>query len=144
MLKKLLSLVVAAICICSFSANIYAAKTGAPAVLEISPRYSYTISTSSDLTTSGKSAACKSSITANFEVTKIVINQYLQKKSDSSWGTVPNGSWTKTVNTFVGSAENTKSSLSSGTYRLKTVFTVTTKTGQSETITVYSTEKTIG
>lgn len=143
MLKKLLSLVVAAICICSFSANTYAAETSAPAVLEISPRYSYTISTTSVLTTSGKSATCESSITANFEVTKIVINQYLQKKSGSSWGTVPNGSWTKTVNTFVGSAENTKSSLSSGTYRLKTVFTVTTKTGQSETVTVYSAEKII-
>lgn len=38
---------------------------------------------------------------------------------------------------------NYKNNLESGTYRLKTVFTVTSKNGQTETIAVYSGEKSI-
>ena len=33
--------------------------------------------------------------------------------------------------------------IASGTYRVKSVFTVTTTSGQTETVTVYSAEKTI-
>lgn len=38
---------------------------------------------------------------------------------------------------------NTKSGLDSGTYRLRTDFTVTSTSGSTETITVYSAEKTV-
>lgn len=38
---------------------------------------------------------------------------------------------------------NTKYELESGNYRLKTVFTLTDKQGKTETITVYSDEKTV-
>lgn len=38
---------------------------------------------------------------------------------------------------------NNKNKLDSGTYRLKTVFTLTSTSGETETITVYSEEVTI-
>lgn len=53
---------------------------------------------------------------------------------------VDNASWEKTVYTDNLSMTNYKYSLDSGTYRLKTVFTVTLIGGQTETITVYSGE----
>lgn len=54
-----------------------------------------------------------------------------------------NSSWTKTVNSISLSMTNSKSGLSSGTYRVKTEFTVTSTNGQTETVSVYSDEKTI-
>jgi len=38
---------------------------------------------------------------------------------------------------------NSKSGLESGKYRLKSVFTLTDKNGKSETITIYSDEKSV-
>lgn len=59
------------------------------------------------------------------------------------WNSVDGASWTKTVNTNSISMSNSKSGLSSGTYRLKSVFTLTSSSGKTETITIYSTEKSI-
>ena len=57
-----------------------------------------------------------------------------------SWDTV-GGSWTKTETNAVSvTFTNTKSGLTSGTYRVKSVFTVTLSNGTSETVTVYSNE----
>ncbi len=56
---------------------------------------------------------------------------------------VDNASWEKTVYTDNLSMTNYKYSLESGTYRLKTVFTVFLNNNQTETITVYSSEETI-
>ena len=59
------------------------------------------------------------------------------------WNEVDGASWTKTVDTRAISLVNTKSGLDSGTYRLKSVFTLTNSSGKSETITIYSEEETI-
>ena len=59
------------------------------------------------------------------------------------WDDVDGARWTKTVNIKTISVSNIKSELSSGTYRLKSIFTLTSLDGKSETITVYSEEKTI-
>jgi len=111
---------------------------------DVSPQYSYTQSCSSELTISGSTATCKSNAIGYYnETTKIVIKQALQKKNSSgNWINVKNATWTGTVYNFQGSITNSKSSLSNGTYRLRSVFTVYAGTSY-ETITKYSKEKTI-
>jgi len=109
-----------------------------------SPQYDYTYSCNSYLTTTGSTANCSSDIIGyKNKTTKIVIYQTLQKQTASYlWNDVSNASWTTTVNNYYASVANTKSSLSNGTYRLKTVFKV--YSGSSyETITVYSLSSTI-
>ena len=110
----------------------------ATVILPDSPAYSYTRECSSDLSISGTTATCKSSVIGYYnKTTKIVIKQTLQKKNSSDkWEDVC--SWSDTIYSFKGSLTNTKSSLSSGTYRLKTVATVYAGT-EHETITKYST-----
>ena len=56
---------------------------------------------------------------------------------------VDDANWEKTVYSDCVSFTNYKFSLGNGTYRLKTVFTVTMRNGQTETITVYSSEESI-
>lgn len=98
--------------------------------------YSYTDKISSDMSISNKTATCKSVVRGDTSLaTKIVITQTLQKKSGNSWTYVT--SWSKTFNSWLAIYTTSKSSLSSGTYRLKTVAKV--YSGNSyETITVYS------
>ncbi len=60
------------------------------------------------------------------------------------YATTNNTTWTKTVHSNMLTMSNTKSGLSGGKYRLRTVFTLTDKYGESETITVYSDEKNVG
>ena len=103
---------------------------------EIVEEYQYTANITSSLSISGKKASCIS-VVHGFSglATKVVITQTLQKQSGSTWTYVT--SWNKTFNTWLGSLSNSKSSLSSGTYRLKTVAKV--YSGNSyETITIYS------
>lgn len=64
----------------------------------------------------------------------------LKKSSSGTWCEV--ASWSETDTGYKGSATNTKSGLSSGTYRLKTAFTVYAGSDY-ETITKYSSEKTV-
>ncbi|MDR1690059.1 MAG: hypothetical protein LBS21_15865 [Clostridiales bacterium] len=93
---------------------------------DVYARYNYTSSVSSALTISGKTAYCNSRATGMSMVTKIAGVQYLQKKGlFGLWSTVENGTWTKTVNTnLIEMNNNQKSNLESGTYRVRTVFTV--------------------
>ena len=103
---------------------------------EIIEEYQYTANVTSSLSISGKKASCVS-IVHGFSglATKVVITQTLQKQNGSTWTYV--SSWNKTFNTWLGSLSNSKSSLSSGTYRLKTVAKVYSGNNY-ETITVYS------
>lgn len=84
---------------------------------------------------------CKSSYNDWQTASKVVIVQSLEKKALLwSWSTV-GGEWTKTTtNADTVSFTNTKSGLASGTYRVKSVFTVTLSDGTSETVTRYSSE----
>ena len=73
----------------------------------------------------------------------VKITQSLEKHSFLwFWDTV-GGEWTTNSKKSSVSFTNYKSGLASGTYRVKSVFTVTTTSGQTETVTVYSAEKTI-
>lgn len=102
----------------------------------------YTVSASSTLTISGTTATCTSTALGYANITtKIVIEHTLQKKTSSgTWSKV--ASWSETDTGYKGSATNTQSNLSEGTYRLKTVFTVYAGSDY-ETITKYSSEKTV-
>ena len=77
-------------------------------------------------------------------VTQITVEHTLEKHWGLwIWNEVDGASWTKTVNMSAVSFVSTKGGLDSGTYRLKSVFTLTNLSGKSETITVYSDEKTV-
>lgn len=108
----------------------------------ISLHTTYLMTCSSTLTISGTTATCDSNATGYYgETTKIAIAQTLQKKtSDGKWEYVD--SWVETDNGYIGSATNYKYNLLSGTYRLKSVFTVYAG-NDSETIEKYSFEETV-
>ncbi len=135
MFKKIFSIILTGIISIMVLGNVVSAS-------EIAPMALYTYSSSSTLTISEATATCTSKATGySGETTKIVISQVLQKKTSSgTWSSV--SSWSETDTGYIGSATNKKSSLSNGTYRLKTVFTVYAGTNFEE-ITKYSTEKTI-
>lgn len=117
MLSFILAMAVSTIClICGTASAAY--------IPPDSPQYNYTQSCSSELSFSGSTATCRSVATGYInQTTKIIFFQILQKKNVSGgWDDID--SWTSIVNNYKGSVTKTKSGLSSGTYRLKTVFTV--------------------
>ncbi|MGN1304847.1 MAG: hypothetical protein ACI4YB_07415 [Oscillospiraceae bacterium] len=110
----------------------------------IAPAYEYASSAKSLLYISANSAECTSNCTGSSDIVNISVEQTLQVFWGLwIWNDVDGASWLKTKSGSFISAINTKSGLSSGTYRLKSVFTLTSSSGQTETITIYSEEKTI-
>ena len=99
----------------------------------------------SQLFISGTNATCVSEYLAESSSFKsVTIEQTLEMHWFASWFlTVNNATWETTSTSKSATFQNTKSGLASGTYRVKSVFTVTTTSGQTETVTVYSAEKTI-
>lgn len=109
------------------------------------PYYEKASEAKSELIINGTTATCKSTLRGDPDVTKIVAVQTLEKQGFLwSWGTYDDTEWTKTVYSNTLTMSNTKTGLSGGKYRLKTVFTLTDKQNKTETITVYSDEKTVG
>lgn len=108
----------------------------APVDIEIIEDYQYTASLTSTLSISNKTASCKSVVRGISNIaTKVIVTQTLQKKNGNSWNNVI--SWTKTFNSWYAIYTTTKSSLSSGTYRLRTIAKVYSGNNY-ETIPVYS------
>lgn len=108
------------------------------------PYYEMANEPTSTLSISGTTAICESYIKGNSDVVKIVAVQTLQKQGFLwSWSKYDGAEWTKTVYSNTLAMSNTKTGLSSGKYRLKTVFTLTDKDGKTEKITVYSDEKSV-
>lgn len=107
----------------------------------------YDISNSSEfskLDISGTTATCISQIsTQSTDISSIKITQTLEKQGFLwIWGKYA-GDWTTTL-TKSGNLANTVYNLTSGNYRVKSVFVITLKDGTSQTITLYSAEKTVG
>lgn len=130
MLKKIIAMLMAAV--------MSVACLGTVAFADgVMPRYVYATNCESNLSISNSTATCTSKATGKVgQTTKIVIEQTLQKQTTSgSWSSV--ASWSKTAASRTCTATNTKSSLSSGTYRLKSVFYVYEGVNY-EQITVYS------
>lgn len=95
-----------------------------------------------ELFISGTTATCISIYTADGDdVTEVVLTQSLEKQGFFwTWSKVA-GEWTKTSDGSSMALTNTVSDLKKGTYRVKTVFTVTDKNGKEETIPLYSSEE---
>lgn len=140
-MKKLFSLLLAAVMMFCFSISAYAVDQEPPEPVDPDEPYMYTQSISSSLSISGTTATCVSRVNGiPGQVTLITITQYLQKKNGSSWTTV--SSWTKSYPPNSAVYINTKSGLSSGTYRVFTSAVVYHNTFP-EFVTAYSTQKTI-
>lgn len=74
----------------------------------------------------------------------ITVTQTLQKHWGLwIWNDVNNSTYSKTVSRSFIYLSSSKSGLDSGTYRVKSTFTMTNSSGQSETITIYSSEETV-
>lgn len=141
-MKKVFSLMLTLL-MC-FSLSVTASAKALPNTA-VQPYYETARTAISALSISGTTATCTSKLDGYSNVTKIVAEQYLQKQGILwIWSTYDGAEWTKTVYSNTLSMSNTKTGLSSGKYRLKTIFTLTDKNGKTETITVYSDEKTIG
>lgn len=130
-MKKIVSVIMAVLMcmVCSVSAFAEARSVGSA-------------TRTSTLTISSATATCYSMYRdASGSTSKVVITQSLQKEGVFwTWSTCA-GEWTKTTNGSSASLSNKVYNLESGTYRVKTVFTVTDVNGKTETITVYSAEK---
>ena len=111
-------------------------------VCAVEARYSYTTTATSTLYISSNTAYCKSKARGKTTATKIEAVQYLEKKSGSKWYVVTDGTWTDSVNDSLLIVSNNKSGLTSGTYRVRTVFTVYSGS-DSEKVTAISKEVTI-
>ncbi len=144
MTKRIVSaLLAAAVAFSAFNISV-AAKEMTNANLEIVvPAYEIASNPESTLIISGTTASCKSTVTGK-SVKSISAEQTLEKFWGLwIWNEVDGGYWTKSVNSSILIMNNNKNKLDSGTYRLKTVFTLTSTSGETETITVYSEEVTI-
>lgn len=110
----------------------------------VSPLYDVSDYAYSTLSISGTSASCSSRVLRS-DAVEITATQYLQKQGFLwIWTTYDSTKWTKTVSTNVIYMSNTKTGLSSGKYRLKTVFKLTYSDGSTESITVYSDKMSVG
>ena len=142
--KKILAILFGGMILCtSLTASAYAETPSTIVEDEVAPAYEIAIDVTSNLSISGQTAYCKSNANG-INAVSITVEQTLQKQGFLwLWYGVDGANWTTTVNDNSISVVNTKSGLSSGKYRLKSVFTFTDKNGKSETITVYSNEKSI-
>ena len=101
------------------------------------------ITEQSSLYISGTTATCISlSSFSTSNVSSVKITQTLEKQGFLwIWGKYA-GDWTKTL-TKSGNLSNTVYNLPNGKYRVKSVFVITLKDGTSQTVTLYSAEKTV-
>lgn len=107
----------------------------------IQPRYQYITVADCVLMINGNQATCTSRAVTSGSSTSITVTQYLEMKTLWWWDYV--GKWSKTTySTNICETQNIKSGLSGGTYRLRTVYTVS-RNGNTEEIEKISAEKTI-
>lgn len=140
-MKKVFS--VLAILLLCFSLPVKASAS-VVSVPVVQPYYEKAANASSELFISGTTATCQSSLRGYPDVVEITAVQTLEKQGFLwIWSTYDNTTWSKTVNSSMLTMSNTKTGLSSGKYRLKTVFTLTDKQGKTETITIYSDERSV-
>lgn len=144
-LKKFLALALSAVMVCSaVNISVFAEDTSHIITDTAVPAYENAHEAYSSLTISSNKARCGSDCEGNSDVVKITAEQTLQKYWGLwIWNDVEDASWIKTVKGKSISMSNTKSELSSGTYRVATTFTLTNSSGKTETFTVYSDEKAV-
>lgn len=139
--KKIMSWVLSTICLCTiFSTSAFADNSYV--IGGVAPAYEYADKPASVLRINGQTAYCTSR-TESINTISITVEQTLEKYSGWFWiwDDVDDASWSKTVNGSSISLSNTKSDLDSVTYRLKSVYTLTSSNGKTETIPIYSEER---
>lgn len=143
-LKKILAMLLSGLILCtSLTASAYAEMTYSVIESGVAPAYEIAVDVTSNLSISGTTAYCTSTADG-INAVSITVEQTLQRQGFLwLWYKVDGANWAKTASKNYISFSNTKSGLSSGKYRLKSVFTLTDKNGKSETITVYSATKSI-
>lgn len=136
-MKKVLSVLLATVLSITTSISALAdPEPDTPAEPELIEEYQYTSSISNDLSISNYTASCLSTVFGfSGLATKIEVKQTLQRQIGSSWDYV--ASWDKTFNSWYAIYNTTKSSLVSGTYRLRTIAKVYSGSNY-ETIKVFS------
>ena len=141
--KRIITMVLSALCLFTAVGTVAYADVVSNPDYGVSPAYEYADNPTSILTTSGQTAYCTSKTDGN--AVSITVEQTPEKYSGWFWiwNDVEGASWTKTENSGAIAMTNTKSGLPSGKYRLKSVFTLTSSSGKTETITIYSDEKNI-
>lgn len=131
---------------CLFSSSNIAAyaDTTVPFINDdISLAYEIADDPSSNLSIVNRTAYCVSTTSGNNAVS-ITVTQTLQKHWGLwIWENVNGAEWTGTSEYNSICLSNSKENLTSGTYRVKSVFTLTNKNGKSETITIYSNEQNV-
>lgn len=142
--RQIIASVLTVTCLCTCFATTVSAKTVSTFSLvnSVSPLYDIARSAYSELNIVGTKAECVSKVSGD-NTAKITVEQTLQTYSGWFWiwDDVDGASWTRTENRSSVSLSNTKSGLTSGTYRVKSVFTLIDKNGKMKTITVYSSEQ---
>lgn len=144
-IKKIFSLLMATICLCfCLSVTAYAEETDKYISDDIALAYEIAKSPNSLLTIKGTTATCESR-TNGSNCVSITVTHTLQKYTGWFWiwEDVENSTHSKTVKANTIMLSTTKSGLGSGTYRLKSTFSLTDSSGEVETITIYSSEEKI-
>lgn len=139
-LKKILTSVLSAVVLCATPVTQAAAAAAEPYSI-VSPLYEIADGAWAELSFSGSSAICRS-VAKTQNAVKITAVQTLERQGFLWIWSTYGDPWTKTVYANSITMSNTKS-VSGGKYRLKTVFTLTDSQGKTETITVYSSEKSV-
>lgn len=144
-MKRIISAIVALILALSSISTVASADNSLSVRIDdpIIVNYVLTNSCRSNLSIDSGKASMTSSAYGLTKVTKITATQTLEKKNGYIWNAVSGSSFTKTVNSYHITMSNSKNGLSSGTYRLKTVFVLKSSDGKTETATAYSDEQTI-
>lgn len=144
-LKKRIASLLAVVILClNFSVVSYADTVTVTSLDQgVSSAYEIASSCRADLTIQNCTAYCTSAAEGTV-AESITVTQTLQKHWGLwIWNDVKDASWSKHINGSSVCLSNSKSGLDSGTYRVKSVFTLTDKNGKTETLTVYSDEQRI-
>ncbi len=140
-LRKIIASLAAGVLLClNFSAVSYADTVTVTSLANdgVSPAYEIANSCTSNLTIQNGTAEC-TSIAKGTDAVSITVAQTLQKYWGLwIWNDVEGAEWTRTVDRNSICLTSSKSGLDNGKYRVKSVFTLTDKNGESETITIYS------
>lgn len=144
-LKKFMASLGILVFLCTnYNAVAYAETTTQFVDTGISPAYEIANDLISDLDIANRTAYCTSKVSGGNAVS-ITVTQTLQKHWGLwIWNNVEGAEWTKTQRNNSICLSTSIGNLGNGTYRVKSVFTLTDKSGKSETITVYSNEQKIG
>lgn len=143
--KKFLCALAAALLCLSLPVTAYA-ETGTDSYYagSVVPLLEDDIYPQASITVSGDKASCRCSASdSSSSVTSISVVMTLQKSGLFGYTDVKDASWSKSVNGRSISLSGSKSGLSDGTYRVKAVFTVTTKDGDTSSFTKYSSSATV-